>query len=145
MDLYPKGVSKKALGICPTGIIWSHFFGIYNTIVFLQIAVPVCYAVSHCKTKTEYIQYNRFVHSQVKKSLNSSYGVFILQEAFDSLSGTKKCLRKTQIPKQLKSPTKLEQVMAQPTLTNPIADQLNELRNITAQPCLTVQSCSSLT
>ena len=33
--------------------------------------------------------------------------------------------------------------MAQPIMTNPITDQLNELRDNKAQPCLTVQSCNA--
>ncbi len=45
----------------------------------------------------------------------------------------KKCLHKNKkFPNNWKSPNKLEQVMAQPTTTNPIADQLNELRDTTA-------------
>ena len=33
--------------------------------------------------------------------------------------------------------------MAQPVMTNLIADQLNEPRDSKAQPCLTVQSCNA--
>ena len=33
--------------------------------------------------------------------------------------------------------------MAQPIMTNPITDQLNELRDNKAKPCLTVQSCNA--
>ena len=40
--------------------------------------------------------------------------------------------QKQKFPNNWKSPNKLEQVMAQPTTTNPIADQLNELRDTTA-------------
>jgi hypothetical protein len=37
----------------------------------------------------------------------------------------------------------LGQVMAQSIMTNPITDQLNELRDNKAKPCLTVQSCNA--
>jgi hypothetical protein len=57
----------------------------------------------------------------------------------------KNVFTKAKFPNTRKSSIKLEQVTAWPTMTNQIAEQLNELRNITAPPRLTVQSYSSLT